>query len=300
MLALSLDYATLKVSIERGWQMPNWVYNNLIITGERKDLVAFRDKAARLAPNGISEDGVLEYSDGDIQALSFWNFKEPENKHAYFSSSSGTKPEGYEGWSSEEKLAHDLKFSGDGWYDWNVREWGCKWDAGDVSFEDNSQDKEQQLHYNFSTPWSVAEGAFVEMVAQHPELEFQFYAEEEQGWGIEAVGQSGEFSLTKEWDIPDSHAAYVALDREENCNCGDGDDDQEYWFEDCPRPSQTFAVVVEQTFYVKAADAEKAWELAGEKLAGVVLDLGEEITQADENSMFVRDIDTNQRLFPVA
>lgn len=280
--------------------MPNWVYNNVIITGERADLIAFRDKAARLAPNGISDDGVLEYSDGDTQDLSFWNFKEPDNKHAYFSSSSGAKPEGYESWSSELKLAHDLKFTGDGWYDWNVREWGCKWDASDVSIADNIQDKEQQLHYNFSTPWGVAEGAFIAMVEQHPTLEFQFYSEEEQGWGIEAVGMSGEFTLTKEWDIPQSHADYVALDREENCNCGDGDDEMEYWFDDCPRPDQTFAVVVEQTLYVKAANAEKAWEIAGEKLAGVVLDLGEEITQADENAIFVKDLDTNQRLFPVA
>jgi hypothetical protein len=280
--------------------MPNWVYNNVIITGEREDLIAFRDKAARLAPNGISNDGVLEYSDGDTQELSFWNFKEPDNKHAYFASSSGTKPEGYEGWTAEQKMVHDLKFSGDGWYDWNVREWGCKWDASDVSMADNIQDKEQQLHYNFNTPWSVAEGAFIAMVEQHPTLEFQFYAEEEQGWGIEATGMNGEFSLTKEWDIPQSHADYVALGREENCNCGDGDDDQEYWFEDCPRPNETYAVVIEQTMYVKAANAEEAWEIAGQRLAGVVLDLGEGITQADESSIFVKDLDTNKRLFPVA
>jgi hypothetical protein len=279
--------------------MPNWVYNNMTVKGERVDLIAFRDKASVKAPTGISDDGVLDYSSSDDEALWFWNFKEPENKQAYFGASD-YKPEGYETWDLNQKLAHDMKASSDGWYDWNVREWGCKWDASDVSLQDYSQEKEQYLHYSFSTPWSVAEGAFIAMVEQHPELEFDFSSEEEQGWGVEAVGVNGEFTLTREWDIPQSHADYVALGREENCNCQDGDDDQEYWYEDCPRPEQTFAVVVEQTFYVKATDAEKAWEIAGEKLAGVVMDLGEEITQADENSIFVRDMDTNKRLFPVA
>jgi len=279
--------------------MPNWVYNNMNVKGEREALIAFRDKASKLSPNGISDDGTLEYSESDSSELAFWNFKEPEDKSLYFGASD-YKPEGYETWDLNQKLAHDMKATSDGWYDWNVREWGCKWDASDVALQDYSQEKEQYLHYSFSTPWSVAEGAFIAMVEQHPELEFDFSCEEEQGWGIEASGISGEFSITREWDIPQSHADYVALDREENCNCQDGDDDQEYWFEDCPRPEQTFAVVIEQTLYVKAANAEKAWELAGEKMAGVVLDLGENITQADENSVFVKDMDTNQRLFPVA
>jgi hypothetical protein len=279
--------------------MPNWVYNNMTVSGKREDLIAFRDKASTNAPSGISEDGVLEYSGSEEQELSFWNFKQPEDKQLYFGASD-YKPEGYDQLSMEDRLAISMKHSSDGWYDWNVREWGTKWDACDVSLQDHIQEKEQYLHYSFSTAWSIPEGAFVEMVAQHPELEFDFSCEEEQGWGVEAVGVNGEFTLTREWDIPQSHADYVALGREENCNCQDGDDDQEYWFEDCPRPEQTFAVVVEQTFYVKATDAEKAWEIAGEKLAGVVLDLGEEITQADENSVFVKDMDTNKRLFPVA
>lgn len=281
-------------------QMPNWVYNNMTVKGEREALIAFRDKASKLAPNGISENGTLEYSESDSSELSFWNFKEPENKFAYYKDAHGTKPEGYDTWDMTEKLAHDMKFTGEGWYDWNVREWGTKWDACDVGLQDQIATKEQYLHYNFSTAWSVPEGAFVEMVAQHPELEFDFSCEEEQGWGIEAIGAGGDYSMTREWDIPQSHADYVALDREENCNCQDGDDDMEYWFDDCPRPNQTFAVVVEQTLYVKAATAEEAWELAGEKFAGVVMELGEDITQADENAVFVKDMETNQRLFPVA
>jgi hypothetical protein len=279
--------------------MPNWVYNNMSVKGEREALIAFRDKASKLSPNGISDDGTLEYSEDDSTELSFWNFKEPEDKALYFGASD-YKPEGYETWDLNQKLAHDMKSTSDGWYDWNVREWGCKWDASDVGLQDHSQEKEQYLHYSFSTPWGVPEGAFIAMVEQHPELEFDISCEEEQGWGLEATGSNGEFSITREWDIPQSHADYVALDREENCNCQDGDDDQEYWYEDCPRPEQTFAVVIEQTLYVKATNAEKAWELAGEKLAGVVLDLGENITQADENSVVVKDMDTNQRLFPVA
>lgn len=245
--------------------MPNWVYNSMSVSGSKETIAEFKELAGRKAPTGFnSETGELTYDDKE-EVLSFWNFKEPENKYAYFGDAHGTKPEGYEGWTKEQQLAHDLKFEGDGWYDWNVREWGTKWDACDVDLNDDS---ETSLGYSFSTAWSIPEGAFIAIVQKFPTLDFEFYSEEEQGWGAEFTSSDGDedgersLIMTKERDIPNSHQDYVDRDREDSCNCQSDPDDQEYWYDDCPRPEKEFEVMVKQVIKITAKDAESAWEIA--------------------------------------
>lgn len=278
--------------------MPNWVYSSINITGAKDDLIAFRDKASKIAPSGINEDGSLEYKDENAQVISFWNFKEPADKVAYYASPDGEKPEGYSEWSSEQKLAHDLKFEGNGWYSWNVREWGTKWDACDTDCSDNTDKKAPSLYYSFNTAWSIPEPVFVEMVRQHPELDFDFESEEEQGWGAKFTssdaddeGEDGKptksLILTEEWDIPDCHEDYVSRGRD--CwACESGDDDL---YPDCPREERTFVVVVERRYTVKATDAEKAWEIASESV--------ENLEPEDADSIRVVDENTGEHLFPV-
>ena len=275
--------------------MPNWVYNNINIRGDKASLVAFRDKASKLSPTGLDEDGSLLYTQTDENVFSFWNFKEPSNKTAYFEAAHGTKPKEYEAWTAEEKMAYDLAFKTDGWYDWNVREWGSKWDACDSSFDDNTEDLTPTLYYSFNTAWSIPEKIFEEIVKQHPELSFDFSCEEEQGWGAEYESRKGEdglpeLAMTREWDIPDSHADYVDRDEIDRCNCQSDPDDQEYWYDDCPRPETDFVVVVERRYIVKAQTAEQAWDLAQEKL--------DELTAEDSDSFVVVDENTGERLFP--
>lgn len=278
--------------------MPNWVYSSISITGAKDDLIAFRDKANKIAPSGISETGELEYKDENAQVISFWNFKEPENKYAYFKDAHGEKPEGYDTWTMEQKLAHDLKFEGDGWYDWNVREWGTKWDACDTDSTDGTADKAPHLYYSFNTAWGIPEGVFASMVADHPELDFDFESEEEQGWGAkytssdaDGVDENGvrnrSLMVVEEWDIPDCHEDYASRGRD--CwACESGDEDDLY--PDCPRTERNFVVVVERRYVVKTTDAEKAWELVQEKL--------DELTAEDSDTFVVVDENTGERLFP--
>ena len=273
--------------------MPNWVYNNITVSGTKEDLLAFHTKASKLSPNGIAEDGSLTYKDSDAQAISFWNFKEPSNKTAYYEAAHGTKPEGYEAWDIDQKMAYDLQFKTDGWYDWNVREWGTKWDACDADYDDNTDEASPNLYYSFNTAWSIPEPIYQAILEQHPELDFRFYAEEEQGWGAEYKSSSADngersLELTEEWDIPDSHADYVNRGRE--CNC-EHEDDEDYWYEDCPRQGKDFVVVVERRYIVKAESAEKAWEITQDTL--------DELTPEDLDSFRVVDENTGEHLFPI-
>jgi hypothetical protein len=285
--------------------MPNWVYNSVQISGTKEDLIAFRDKARKPAPSGFnSEDGTLTYSDKS-EPLSFWNFIEPEDKALYFGASD-YKPAEYEGWSAEERLAYSMKFSSNGWYDWNVREWGTKWDAGSVDTNDNTEDKAPYLTYSFETAWSIPEPVFTAMVRQHPTLTFDFESEEEQGWGATYTSSDGDdvdengvptksLILVNEWDIPDCHEDYVSRGRDcWACESGDVED----LYEDCPRDDVEFAVVIQRTFMVKAQNAEQAWEIAEEQLSQVPF-ANDTLEQADEDFLFVKDLNTNKQIFPM-
>jgi hypothetical protein len=221
--------------------MPNWVFTSMTVTGEVTDLRKFMEKASKpyttyhkgkmVAGVGYDPDVINEQTFEGV--ISFMNFTSPEDVDAYFGASE-YKPEGYAEMSMEERMAHAMKFSSDGWYDWNVRNWGTKWDACDACMS-NEDPTTGAIGYQFSTAWSPAEGAFRQMVEQHPELGFEFYNEEEQGWGVEYVGEDGELSTVKEWDIPNSHKDWTDLGQDcRGCSYFDGSDDMDDLYEDCP------------------------------------------------------------------
>lgn len=217
--------------------MPNWVFNYLSIEGETEEVKKFVEKAKQPyktyyvsifgADAGIPKESVMD------SVISFWNFKQPENKQAYFGASE-YKPEGYEKLSMDEKMAKTLEFKSDGWYDWNVRNWGTKWDAvnSEIQEETYKENGTAFASYRFDTAWSAPEDAYRDMVEQHPKLKFKFECEEEQGWGVVFEGINGELTLVSEWDIPSSHADYIKLGREDSCLCSHSEDPEDF-FDDC-------------------------------------------------------------------
>jgi hypothetical protein len=227
--------------------MPNWVSNNVSVTAESKaELDAFLEKA-KGSQSKIIEDRESEFH--------FGAFVHPpdENLPYYKGEIEEEKPEGWEELSPEEKMVRTLEFSGRGWYDWNVRNWGTKWDACDTYI---SREDDLNASISFQTAWSIPEPIFTAIAEQHPELTFEIWSEEEQGWGAEYHAENGELSLTKEWNIPDCHADYVNRDNEEGCICS-YEDDQDEWYSDCPRP-QKFFVRVTKVYELSATTIEEA------------------------------------------
>lgn len=282
--------------------MPNWVSNWIGASGTEDDIRAFLEKAGKPYATKHSKWNAetKEYEHFDAmnkEPFSFWNFIEPEDKEAYFADAHGKKPEGYEDWTIEQKMAHDLKVTGNGWYDWNCREWGTKWDACDPDVSEPSFDDfgNGSVSITFQTAWSIPTPVFEAIVAQHPTIDFDFDCEEEQGWGAKFTSSSGggERSLieTESWDIPDSHADYVARDREDSCVCA-WEDDEDDWYSDCPREDKDFYVVVTKTYRVRTNTAENAWELAQDNNPEEQMEL-----QEDEIQIYVTD-GNGERLFP--
>lgn len=183
--------------------MPNWVYNQLTVSGERHEVDMFVQKASASAIDWMTED------DRDAE-LSFANFIRPSD------------PEGYRN---------------GGWYQWNIDNWGTKWDATRVERSDEGD----SVSYTFDTAWSPPEPVFHAMVEQFPRLDFEMHYLEEQGWGGELAGRGGIYWIIKQWDIPDTHAD--SMENKGWCYCEENDE-VEYMYADCPKAVASREVAV--------------------------------------------------------
>jgi hypothetical protein len=179
--------------------MPNWVFSTLKVSGSKEEVSAFAERANKSRPD---EERVI-----DSPLLSFWNFVRPDDSFM------------------EE-------YNATGWYNWNIENWGCKWDASDVFGSPNTSGTE--FHYEFSTPWGQPQQFFEAIVAMYPNLDFDLFYSEEQGWGGQLGGGGGVWWIVNEWDIPESHQ-----DRMEHfgyCHCEEMNaEDIDYMYEDCPK-----------------------------------------------------------------
>ena len=182
--------------------MPNWVFNSLLIEAEPQ--VISKIKAQVSAPYECEH---LDWQTNQPvkqmceQPFSFWNIIKPTNLDAYHDKP-GVKQE-------LDKPDH--------WYNWNIRNWGVKWEAKEV-YENESD--ESMLSYNFDTPWGVAEPAMLELSRQYPTAKLSLEFEEEQGWGGEIVFTNGESELIEEYnDKCRQCGALDTMDYCEACEC---------------------------------------------------------------------------------
>lgn len=300
--------------------MPNWVYNNLSVSGKTEDLLAFAEKASRrhetlwLTDKWIDKDGKrvevaeserkIEVELSEENPLSFWNFVAPtdEEKPYYFGHKTKAEDEDDPDATADERMAKALTFSGSGWYDWNIRNWGVKWDAGDAELETDLSELDgtinNTLTYRFQTAWGIPMEALTAMVRQHPELDFDVCSEEEQGWGAEFTSSDADDELderslitTDEWGIPESHADYAKRGNEDGCICSWRDDDEDL-FDDCPRSEKDYFVVVTKTYRVTASNEENAYNLATDNDPDEFMELIE-----DETKLFIAD-ENGKRIYP--
>ena len=79
------------------------------------------------------------------------------------------------------------------WYDFNIENWGTKWNAGDCEAPEIEDCGDTATAvYNFTTAWSFPDGWFMKVVEKWPELTFNHYAtEEDHQFYIVASGENG-------------------------------------------------------------------------------------------------------------
>jgi hypothetical protein len=164
--------------------MPNWVTNTLTIECEDKDYLA--EVGARLRAPIPSHAGHTE----NYPEFSFWNIVKPEDAilDEYFANADATQLS-----------------NGNNWYNWNNRNWGCKWDAR-VHF---AEMVDGNLVYEFDTAWAPPIQVIETLAETYPELEITLRYVEEQGWGGEHWFQDTISNETESWDIPETHEEAV-------------------------------------------------------------------------------------------
>lgn len=208
--------------------MPNWVSNNMTIAPDAEAGGTIKDVAMLVEQVGkpytvkrttFPDTGIEDHE--VKKPFSFWNIVRPEGDDLgkYFPPISYP----YDG-------SMEAGGSSPFWYDWNINNWGCKWDASDVDFMDHNPDHKQ---YTFSTPWGPPLEVLKSLSEQHPNLHIELEWEEEQGFGGTFVFRGGEATKTDYYDIPSSHADYVERDRERQCVCT-WLEDPESFYSDCP------------------------------------------------------------------
>jgi hypothetical protein len=178
--------------------MPNWVYNSLAVQGNAEQIKNLKTQLNQ--PFSVTHDswnietGQMEKKPTTYNnpIFAFWNITKPTDLDTYF----GEQPK----YDPNKPIA----FDSDHWYDWNVRNWGTKWDVanqdGDSPYNDTSldDDEETSVIYSFNTAWSMPTPAIKNLSSQYPELIFNLFYQEETGWGGEVEIMNG--SIIREAD----------------------------------------------------------------------------------------------------
>ena len=148
--------------------MPNWVDNELKVSGQEQKLEEFKEQAKTKET-----------------ALSLNKFI--------------PMPEELDGTTSPSEYDKDLekKYGFSNWYDWRIVNWGCKWDV-----EAHCSCEKGNLYYNFDSPWSPPIVAIGKIGEMFPELFFELRYEEE-GNGFCGIFQvkNGEIIFDESKDI---------------------------------------------------------------------------------------------------
>ena len=177
--------------------MPNWVYNSVSIYGDSSDIAKVKSQLNQSFTmthhnyninTGDFEDQLTTYSN---PVFAFWNIIKPTDMDTYYLQKDP----------NEDKT---VLFSGNNWYDWNVRNWGTKWD---VALSDNDEygetelveDNSTNLIYRFNTAWNYPEPAIMKLAEQYPDLTFVLDFEEETGWGGEIEYRLGDRHVLQDY-----------------------------------------------------------------------------------------------------
>jgi hypothetical protein len=174
--------------------MPNWCFNGLTIEGNpeqvNKLVEQMNQPYKQVHDSWNMESGQMEkkLSTYPNPVFAFHNI--------YNHIQDGVSEEVYLGQPpSDIPIEEAMQCKTNDWYNWNVRNWGTKWDVAvgdneaysDTYIEGPTPNGENLVvYYNFHTAWSPPYPAMEKLSAQYPKLLFTLSYEEETGWGGEA------------------------------------------------------------------------------------------------------------------
>ena len=168
--------------------MPNWVITRIYVTGPEDKIKEFEGKSLR--PNE-DEDGEFQRTfsfdriKGRPEELANTVFPSPKPEVRKVKDMQGNEieievyRENINNATPDQQEELRQKYGHSNWYDWNLDNWGTKWDCSDSTY--NEKDKILQ----FQTAWSCPDKIIVEMKLMFPDLRFDgSYADEDFGSNV--------------------------------------------------------------------------------------------------------------------
>ena len=216
--------------------MPNWVYNGLTIEGNPEQVKSLREQLNRPFTS-VHDSWNIETGKMEKKLVTY-----PNPVFAFHNiinhTDQGISDEVYHSQPVRSELdindpnwwadTQEKSNKDNSWYNWNVRNWGTKWDVAvssgeefpDTYVEGPTPNGENLVaYYNFNTAWSPPMPAIAELSKQYPSLLFTLSYEEEQGWGGECEFLRGEMISISEY--------------ENKCRDCDAENTMEYCENDC-------------------------------------------------------------------
>jgi len=120
--------------------MPNWCNNNLYISGDEGEI----ERLVELVKHKRKID-----EDVGCNVFDFQNI-----------------------------VPYDETYKEDGWYDWNIKNWGTKWNSNASQV---IRPRYGQVEFSFDTAWSPPVPVFAKLKKMFPRLEMEIDWEEEGG-----------------------------------------------------------------------------------------------------------------------
>jgi hypothetical protein len=182
--------------------MPNWVSNYLTVEGSPELVNELKKQVSEPYTMPVQSIGDLNFKVEDkkvSEIFSFWNIIRPIDMATYPNQPvrSDLSPDDPNWWADvQEKSKTD-----NSWYNWNIRNWGCKWDVTNPELCSEEENGENLvLVYQFDTPWSPPVPVMQKLSEQYPTLLLTLSYEEEQGWGGEMEFLKGECISESDYD----------------------------------------------------------------------------------------------------
>jgi hypothetical protein len=183
--------------------MPNWVTNNLEITGTKANIVKMFNRANLDGKRNYTMNSFVPMPQTyrDVDTTNNWEctYRDMLNKRG-----SLTLDE-------QEKLKEEAKsihadaceyqhetYGVVGWYNWSVQNWGTKWDADlcsihtlEAQLDGHKDEDEISVNLVFDTAWSPPVAFLAKVVEDNPELYFEMWCDEESGYKFAFSGCEG-------------------------------------------------------------------------------------------------------------
>jgi len=133
-------------------------------------------------PNHVYINMTIEGTDEEVQNFFMTHFTEESDGNSFFDLNSfKPMPEELEGTRAPSNLPPTAskalidKYGADNWYDWNIQNWGTKWNTYDNNINDDNS-------VSFQTAWSLPDPIFAKMAEMYPSMTFNIKCVEEGGF----------------------------------------------------------------------------------------------------------------------